>query len=213
LDPGVNKATIQFVTARKFRLFFFNYWNVLLKDCQLDTVAVRKTTKLIVTSSPRNKDWFGRFLKGMHCRMGDTHHPDLGILIKIMVELMKRCEQDWRVVERNPRDWKEEQKVNFRALFSTVAYCGALRGEEVPLLDLVRVRCHLYEAMNHSDPKKRHTPAALLGRFKTKTGVKYHLMPLAREMASGMKPGLWKERMLEWFRVSRDWVWTHVQIK
>jgi hypothetical protein len=55
--------------------------------------------------------------------------------------------------------------------------------------------------MNHSDPEKRHTLAALLGRFKTETGEKYHLMPLvARETASGLKPGLWMERMLEWFR-------------
>jgi hypothetical protein len=56
LDPGVNEAIIQFATARKFRSLFFNYWNVSLKGCQLDTVAVRETRKLIVTSSPTNKD-------------------------------------------------------------------------------------------------------------------------------------------------------------
>jgi hypothetical protein len=120
LDPGVNKATIQFATARKFRSFFFNYWNVSVKGCQLDTVAVREITKLIMTSSPTNKDWFERFLKGMHCRMGDTHHLDLGLSIEIMVELMKRFERDWRVVERNPRDWKGKQKVIFPPLFSIV---------------------------------------------------------------------------------------------
>jgi hypothetical protein len=200
LDPGINETTIQFATARKFRSFFFNYWNVSVKGSQLDTVAVRETTKLIVTSSPTNKDWFERFLKGMHCRMGDTHHPDLGISIEIMVELMKQFERDWRAVEKNQRDWRGKKRVIFPALFSIVAYCGALRGEEVPLMDLVGVRRHHYEGMNHPQAEKRHTLAALLGRFKTETGEKYHLMPLAKESASGLKPGLWMERMLEWYR-------------
>jgi hypothetical protein len=36
-------------------------------------------------SSPMNKDWLERFLKGMHCRMSDTHQPNLGISIEIMI--------------------------------------------------------------------------------------------------------------------------------
>jgi hypothetical protein len=32
-----------------------------------------------------NKDWLERFLKGMHCRMSDTHQPNLGISIEIMI--------------------------------------------------------------------------------------------------------------------------------
>jgi hypothetical protein len=117
LDPGVNEATIQFTTARRFRSFFFNLWNVSLKGCQLDTIAIRETTKMTVTSSPTNKDWFERFLRGMHCRMGDTHHPDLGISIEIMMEMMGRFERDWRVVEQNPSIGRPK-KLSFSPLCS-----------------------------------------------------------------------------------------------
>jgi hypothetical protein len=36
--------------------------------------------------------------------LGDTHHPDLGISIEIMVEIMLHFERDWRAVEQNPHD-------------------------------------------------------------------------------------------------------------
>jgi hypothetical protein len=98
LDPGVNEATIQFATARKFCSFFFNYWNMPVKGSQLDMVA-----KLIIMPSPMNKHQFEHFLKEMHCRMGDAHHPDLDMSIEIMVELMNQFEQDWRAVKKNQR--------------------------------------------------------------------------------------------------------------
>jgi hypothetical protein len=134
--------------------------------------------------------------------MRDMHHPNLGISIEIMVELMKRLEWDWRAIEKNQRDWRwrGKQKVVFPALFSVVVYCGSLRGEEAPLLDLVGVGRHHYEAMNHFHPDKRHALAVLLEPFKTEMGEKDHSMQLAKERASGLKPALWMARMLEWYR-------------
>jgi hypothetical protein len=60
---------------------------------------------MLVNSSQTSKGWFEHFLKGKRHRMlGDTHHPDLGISIEIMVEIMLHFERDWRAVEQNPHD-------------------------------------------------------------------------------------------------------------
>jgi hypothetical protein len=201
LDPGVSDATVQYSTARKFRSFFSNLWSVSAEGAQQDTIAVRDTIKMSITSSPTNKDWFERCLIGMHLRMGDTHHPDLGISIEVMLELMARFERDWRAVSVIPGGWVEQSKVIFPALFSIVAFCGALRGEEVPLADLTGMRTHHYEGARNL--KAPHTLVALLGRFKTESGEKYHLMPLALETCSGLRPGDWVERMLNWYSLRR----------
>jgi hypothetical protein len=47
--------------------------------------------------------------------------------------------------------------------------------------------------------KHPHTLVALLGRFKTESGEKYHMMPLAKETHSGLRPGDWVDRMLVWY--------------
>jgi hypothetical protein len=39
----------------------------------------------------------------------------------------------------------------------------------------------------------------LYGRFKNEIGNKYHLMPLVLETATGLKPGMWIRRMLDWY--------------
>jgi hypothetical protein len=82
-----------------------------------------------------------------------------------------------------------------------VAYCGVVIGGEVMWLDLVGVRYHHYEGMNHLQPQKRHVVAALLGRFKTETGEKYCLIPLAKKPASGLELGVCMGSIFEWYGV------------
>jgi hypothetical protein len=59
------------------------------------------------------------------------------------------------------------------------------------------MRLHHHKGSVH--PSLPHTLVALLGRFKTESGEKYHLMPLALETYSGLRPGDWVERMLDWY--------------
>ena len=75
MDPGVNEATIEFATAR-------NLLQLLEHAGQGFSAGYDSGLGILKTDC-------ACFLKGMHCRMGDTYHPNLRISIKIMVELMK----------------------------------------------------------------------------------------------------------------------------
>ena len=192
LDEGQNDDTVQFETARKMRAGYSNVWHASTER-QVSSTMVRQTTKLVATTSPTNAEWFERFMKGMHKRMGDNPKPDLAISIEVMLALMNRFERAWLRVEG---DEVAEGRVLFPALFSIVCYCAALRGEEAPLMDLAGTKKHLEEGLVHRYP---HVVAALLGRFKGEMGEFYHMMPLAETSASGLKPAPWFRRMVVWY--------------
>jgi hypothetical protein len=87
-----------------------------------------------------------------------------------------------------------------RALFSVMAFCGALRGEEVPLMDLEATKEFSASGLEHPDKSKRHAVIALHGRFKNEVGEKCHLMPLVPITDSGLlRPAIWIRRMTEWY--------------
>lgn len=77
--------------------------------------------------------------------------------------------------------------------FYLIAFCCALRGEEVPLVDLYGVKTHWEEGETH--PTK-HVVIALLGRFKGETGENYHLMCIVDKTNHGLEPRRWIGRLL-----------------
>jgi hypothetical protein len=133
--------------------------------------------------------------------MGDLHFPDLAVSIEVMLELMKRFEQKWSDLQHVRGANERKEGILFPALFTILAYMGGLRGKEVMLCDLGGMRKHHQAGVTHRIAEKRHTTIALLGRFKTEVGEKYHLMPIALRSASGLEPRAWVERMLEWYHV------------
>jgi hypothetical protein len=73
----------------------------------------------------------------MHKRMGDKVKQDEAISIEQMLGLMKVFEQDWEKLMRNRNPTHNQiREVLFPALSAIMAFCGALRGEVVPLMDL-----------------------------------------------------------------------------
>ena len=88
-----------------------------------------------ISNCPTHCDWFERCTKGMHERMGDLVKPDLAISIEQMHALMDRYEERWSQAADNIN---RQQAVVFPALFSVIAFCCALRGEELPLLSLCK---------------------------------------------------------------------------
>ena len=192
LDTGRNEATIQFSTTQKMKTAYANMWRASLKGSE-GSVISRDTAKLFVTTCPTHGDWSERFSKGMHERMGDKVKQDLGITIEQMHALMERYEHRW-IEAGNSRVL--QQRTIFPALFSILAFCCGLRGEEVPLVHLDGILRHWDEAMNH--PTHPHVVVALLGRFKTEVSEKYHLMPLVPVTRTGLEPEKWLRRMIEW---------------
>jgi hypothetical protein len=203
LDAGKNEDTIQFSTTQKMKSAFANVWRASLKGGE-EAVVARDTVKLFHTSCPTHGDWFERFSKGMHERMGDLVKQDLAISIEQMHALMARFERRWVLASE---DLVLQQSVLFPALFSIIAFCCGLRGEELPLLSLCGIKRHLSRGLNH--PTHPHVVIALLGRFKTEISQKYHLMPIVVKTQTGLEPGLWIQRMVEWYDrkgIVRGWV-------
>jgi hypothetical protein len=203
LDGGKNEKTLQFSTTQKMKTAFSNVWRASLRG-GVGAVVVRDTAKMFHTTCPTHADWFERFTKGMHERMGDRVKQDLGITIDVMHALMRRYEQRW---ERARGFREQEENVLFPALFCIVCFCCALRGEEAPLMSLIGTRLHLEAGQRH--PSSPHIVVALLGRFKMEISEKYHLMPVVLETATGLQPGKWINRMVTWYEqggITRGWV-------
>jgi hypothetical protein len=207
LDAGKTEPTIQYSTSQRLKTAFANMWKVSPQGLP-GAVIARDTVKLFHTSCPTHGDWFEKFTKGLHERMGDKVRQDLAISIDQMHELMDNYNVRWM---NAGNDRAVQRSVLFPALFCIVAFCCGLRGEEVPLMSLTGSIRHWEEAANHHTP---HTVVALLGKFKTLNSVKYHIMPLVQVTATGLQPGLWMQRMITWYReggVVDGWVFRDVK--
>ena len=208
LDDGRNEDTVQFSTALKLKTSFANMWRASLHGSESSVIA-RDVTKLFTTTCPTHGEWFERFQKGLHERMGDMVKQDLGISIELIHALMSRYEVRWEAAGQNRR---RQQEVLFPALFCIVAFCCALRGEEVPMMSLSGIVQHLNDAINHGTP---HVVIALVGRFKNETSEQKHLMPIVMETRSGLQPGRWVLQMVNWYKeigIMSGWVFRKGEI-
>jgi len=142
--------------------------------------------------------WYERFSLGMHKRMGDLCIQDEAMSMELLLAILELFERDFATAGNNLDDQAE---VIFPAGFCVVGYCAALRGEEIPLMDLLTTVRYFQPCMNHEDPALRHFIVPLIGRFKTETGEKTHLMPLAPVTASGVNAAIWVERILTWYEL------------
>jgi hypothetical protein len=199
-DPGNNEVTLQYGTARGVRTAYTNLWNVSVFG-ENETVAVGGKSKMHTTTSPAMGDWYTRFDKGAHKRMGDLSFQDAAWSPELLIEIMAQFEIEWEELEgtvmTNGTRRKKEAEMIFPALMGELSYVLALRGEELPLMDLAGSRINSARGKVH--PKISHGVVALLGRFKNEIGEKYHLMPVPFVTNSGLKPMVWLNRMLGWY--------------
>jgi hypothetical protein len=91
-------------------------------------------------------------------------------------------------------DERKLYAVAMEGSFYLIAYCCALRGEEVPLSDLYRILSHWNEGEIGSP---RHVVIALLGQFKGESGENYHLVPIVDVTSRGLEPRKWIGRLLD----------------
>jgi hypothetical protein len=86
-----------------------------------------------------------------------------------------------------------------QALFGVLVFCGALRGEEVPLMDFESTKEFTMSGLEHPEDAKKHAVIALHGRFKNELGERCHLMPVVSVTSSGLMPTKWIKRMIDWY--------------
>lgn len=190
LKAGLNDKHVQYNTVRRFRGAYSNVYNAST-SALTGTTMVGGTKRLGVTNCPTYSDWFTRFSRGCHIRMGDNTRPDRAISINIMVEIFRQLKHEWQ----DPSKIRFE--VALEGAYYIIAFCCALRGEEIGKADLAGIRKH-FDPSGASDPP--HVVVALLGRFKGETGLGYHLMPLVIQTRSGLEPRKWIGRLLEFYK-------------
>jgi hypothetical protein len=166
LDQGKTEALVQYDTATYITTALASLWEVLVHSKE-ETVMVKEMHKSYVTSNRVKSQWYERFLSGMHKRMGDSVKQDEAVSIEQMVISMEAFETDWNKIKRdNNHTTGQVCEVLFPALFLVLAFCGGLRGEEVPLMDLEATREFTSSGLHRPDKRKTHGVIALHGRFK-----------------------------------------------
>lgn len=191
LDAGINTRTIQFETMRRLRAHYSNFYHTLPHGTGMTTIADGRGTATF-TTSPTYGYWFRRFMAGCHRRMGDTWMPDKAITIDEVHHCYILLEEDWT---RHKEDPGMRLQTALTAMILVGGFSGALRGEELPKIDLGAIRKHWKEAVLH--PRTPHVPLVLTGRFKMTEGEKLFFLPLACRSASGIDNRLWTHRAIE----------------
>jgi hypothetical protein len=187
LNPGKNDTTVQYGTVRKFKSAFSNVHKAS-KEGQNESVMMKDTMKMSISSCPTDGYFFEKFTKGCHKRMGDIVKPDRALEVDILVEIFNSLEGEWGQVLTDRARWE----LALEGCFYIVGFVCALRGEEIPLTNLAGIREHL-EASGTS--KRPHVVVALLGRFKNEHGdSNYHLLPVVNVTRSGLQARKWIER-------------------
>ena len=136
------------------------------------TVVVQDMTKSFLTPSLTKSQWFSQFMQGMHKRIGDITKQDEAISVELMGALMGEFEMDWiKVTQDGLATDDEVSEVLFPVLFAVAAFCGALHGEDVPLMDLGATKEFIEAGLMTTMEERRHSVITLHGRFKNEVGV------------------------------------------
>ncbi len=81
--------------------------------------------------------------------------------------------------------------------YYVLGFTLALRGEELPLVELHGTMKYWTQSVQH---KKPHIVITPLGRFKNEVGETYHLMPVLFMTPRGLELGKWVNWVLEEYR-------------
>ena len=188
-QPGRNAATVQYDTIRQLRT---GYSNIYHASSWQETISVMASDlkKLHITSCPTDDIWFGKFMLGMQKRLGRQIKQDCGLSIGVMHKVQELLEADW---EESEGDVEARRGIVEVALIFYGTFCWGLRGEDLLLITMCGTRRVWQHCVAHRTP---HVMLALVGRRKRLPGSRAFLLPCVPETNTGLKPGLWVERML-----------------
>jgi hypothetical protein len=124
--------------------------------------------------------------------MGDTWMPDKVVTLEEVLHCFIVLEEEW---EARKGDLGMRLQTALTGAILIAGFFGALRGEEMPRLELGAIRKHWDEATHHS--RTPHVPLVLAGRFKMTQGERLFFLPLACKSSSGVEIQVWIARLLE----------------
>ena len=139
--------------------------------------------------------------------MGQITRQDRAISIEEMLELQQSFENTW-----NQEGYEMDMKMLEAAVFALTTYVGSLRGYETVKTHLPTMLEKLKEASRSGglDAQLPHYGLPLIGRFKTESGERAFVIPMASETRSGLKPLLWTVRLINKLKMmgeyDRQWM-------
>jgi len=197
LSPGRNSAHVQFSSIRKVRSAVSNYVHTTPSGVGWSTIGGGESGGQVFTNSPTNSYWFRRFLLGCHKRMGDVWIPDRAITVDEIHVALGILEEEWG---RSGLEFGERLEIALTGALLVIGFTAALRGEEMPQIDLGPMNKYWEEGDRHA--RLKHVPLVLVGRFKQTVGEKLFFQPLAQVTRSGIRVKLWVNRVLFMYRKS-----------
>ena len=190
LDKGKYRDTVQFETVRKLRAAYSNVWGAS-KHTMTQGVMARDVMKIFVTNCPSHCLWFERFIKGMHCRMGDERRPDVALSRNVMLLLMAYANMDYEASVTGER----KRFIARAGLFYLSTFLGGLRGEEVPRVVRKYFVLLNEESRAHITP---HCVLPLYGRFKGEGGVaRCFVLRICCKSKHGFDMAKWVDRTVD----------------
>ena len=145
-----------------------------------------------LNSNSTDSRLFRRFMLGLEKQMGRHVKQDLGISVEVLCEVLNHYERDLCTVSL-PGNRRRELIVSGAAL--VILYTAGLQGGEIFMLEASETSKRIREGKEHA--QHPHVLAALMGRFKSKTGERNMLFTLANVTASGIQVRKWIERLVE----------------
>ena len=194
LNPGRHEATVKFASVRSIRTVFTDLTAASAAGTARSMVwsGDHKRRTCSVTS-PTASEWFTRFMSGLHNRLGQRTKQDAAISIEVMIALMQKFEH---LFSQEDVDQNDKLKVIQSACFCLYSCCASVRGYEVPKIVLTCPR--EFRAPFQVGAVPPHVALPFAGHFKLRGNMdQCMLLFIAAETASGLKPLLWTDRLIE----------------
>lgn len=195
--PGRHEAKQKFSSVRKARSVHTDVYRASAKGAEGTIVWRSEKQRFVATEAPSDSEWFSAFMAGFRSRVGERRKQDAAIPIEVMCEVQKIFEEDWAMAQDQPLDCK--RGIAEAAVFMIIGYAASLRGFELPKTVLTDLRKQIFLTGDPEQPNLApHIGWPLRGRFKARSrAVQELLVFVAAETASGLKPGLWTQRLVD----------------
>ena len=201
---------IQFSTLRKMRSTYTKYWECSPSGVEEGAAFANRKYRVKKTSCLAQLEWFHDFLRGLKFRMGCQSDPNHGLLIGAVVHMLNLLQTDAEEAEQagSTTMANELWKVGAYVCILTGA---SLQGHEGFYLEITGLRKHLDKGrfgwvppnLNKSTLLTEeacrylpHVTVCLLRKFKGEMGINHHLIVLANETISGLKPRWWIKKLV-----------------
>jgi hypothetical protein len=201
---------VQYATLRKMRGTYTKNWESSPAGIREGAAFANGNYRVRQTSCPAQSEWFHDFSRGLEYRMGCQSDPDHGLIIGAIVHVLALIKADAEEAENEglTLDANEMWKVGAYICFLTT---GSLRGHEGFYVELAGLRSHVLKGrlgdipriLNKStllsEEQCRNLPyvtLCLLGKFKGEIGTDHHMIVVANETVSGLKPRWWVEKLI-----------------